>query len=144
MRERNVRLFVYGQLLAGERDHELLAGSEPLGVAHTDPAFQLIDIGAYAALVPGGSTSVAGELYLVDPKACLEIDVRREVPILFKRARIRLVDSAYAEAYVMDPDQVRGRRRLHHGDWRKRFSLAAPRALESPFAKWARNRFPSR
>jgi hypothetical protein len=40
---------------------------------------------------------------------------------------------------VMEPDQVRGRRRLHHGDWRKRFTgHVSP--FESPFAKWARSR----
>jgi gamma-glutamylcyclotransferase (GGCT)/AIG2-like uncharacterized protein YtfP len=135
------RLFEYGTLLDGEPDHELLARAERLGASSTEPAFHLVDLGVCAALVPGGSTSVAGELYLVDLKTRADIDVLRQVPILYKRFRIRLCDDSEAETYVLDPNQARGRRRLHHGDWRKRFTRDVPPPLESPFVRWARNRF---
>jgi gamma-glutamylcyclotransferase (GGCT)/AIG2-like uncharacterized protein YtfP len=131
--------FVYGTLLEGEKDHALIEGRMRLGARATEPAFHLVDLGPWAALVVGGSTSVAGELYLVDQRTLVEIDVIRQVPVLFKRARIRLSDGSEAESYVMEPDQVRGRRRLHHGDWRKRFTgHVAP--FDSPFAQWARSR----
>ena len=90
-------------------------------------------------MVAGGSTSVAGELYAVDQPTLLAIDVARQVPVLFKRVRIRLADGSEAESYVMDADQVRGRRKLHHGDWRKRFT-GHVQPFASPFAKWARDR----
>jgi gamma-glutamylcyclotransferase (GGCT)/AIG2-like uncharacterized protein YtfP len=139
MPESAVRLFVYGTLLAGERDHGLVEAAECAGAQRTLPAFQLVDLGAYAALVAGGSTSVSGEIYLVDRKTRGEIDVRREVPILFQRVRIQLADGSEAETYVMEPDRVRGRRQLQHGDWRKRFTGDVS-PIDSPFARWARSR----
>lgn len=133
------RLFVYGTLLKGEPGHSVLEGSESLGTAQTEPAFQLVDLGPFAALIPEGTTSVAGELYRVAMATVLRIDVLRQVPILFDRARIRLADGSEADAYVMTRDQVRGRRTVHGGDWRKRFSDQA-RPVDSPFARWSRNR----
>ena len=56
-------LFVYGTLLEGHPGHGLLAGARFDGTARTEPSFELIDLGAYAALVPGGSTSISGEIY---------------------------------------------------------------------------------
>jgi gamma-glutamylcyclotransferase (GGCT)/AIG2-like uncharacterized protein YtfP len=135
------RLFVYGTLLEGQPGHGLLDGAEFVGAASTEPAFELIDLGAYAALVPGGSTSVSGELYSLDREGLARIDRERQVPLLFERARIRLADGSDAEAYVMPADKVRGRRRLRHGDWRKRFAPTVPRPAPSPFVAWARGRF---
>jgi gamma-glutamylaminecyclotransferase len=135
------RLFVYDTLLDGQPDHHLLAGAEALGAAHTEPIYQLVDLGSYAALVAEGSTSVAGELYLVDLALRARLDRHREVPILFERATIRLADGAVAEAYLMSPDRVRGRRRLRRGDWRQRFAPSVPRRDPPPFVRWARDRF---
>jgi gamma-glutamylcyclotransferase (GGCT)/AIG2-like uncharacterized protein YtfP len=134
------RLFVYGTLLEGEPGHGVLEGSESLGAAQTEPAFQLVDLGPYAALIPGGTASIVGELYRVAMATVLRIDVLRQVPILFDRARIRLADGSEADAYVMTREQARGRRTVHHGDWRKRFSSDKGRPVESSFIKWSRNR----
>ena len=141
MEARKCRIFVYGTLLEGHPGHGLLDGAELGGVALTEAAFELVDLGAYAALVPGGKTAVSGELYLVDLETRARIDRERQVPLLFERARIRLADGSEAEAYVMSADKVRGRRRLRHGDWRRRFEPAVPRPEPSPFVTWARGRF---
>jgi gamma-glutamylaminecyclotransferase len=140
MAETTSRLFVYGTLLSGERDHSLLKDSQRLDVVSTEPAFELVDIGAYAAMVPGGRIAILGELYALDLKTLADIDVRRQVPILFRRVQIRLADGSQAGSYLMDPEQVRGRRRLAHGDWRKRFAPGPRSPVESPFARKARER----
>jgi gamma-glutamylcyclotransferase (GGCT)/AIG2-like uncharacterized protein YtfP len=135
------RLFIYGTLLTGERDHALLAGAELIGPAQTEAHFQLVDLGVYAALVPDGKVAVHGELYAVSLTTRREIDVARQVPILFQRVPIRLADGTQVETYAMTTDQVRGKRRLAHGDWRTRFAPATQRRAGGAFVKWSRSRF---
>jgi gamma-glutamylcyclotransferase (GGCT)/AIG2-like uncharacterized protein YtfP len=140
--QRDCRLFVYGTLRQGEPRHALLAGAELLGVALTTPAFHLVDIGPYAALVRGGATAVHGELYAVDAQVRRSIDVALEVPILFTREAIALAGGAEADAYLLTMDQVRGRRRLAHGDWKQRFSSrSGPPRAGGAWAEWSRGRW---
>jgi gamma-glutamylaminecyclotransferase len=134
-------LFVYGTLLSGEPSHALLDGARALGAATTEPAFHLFDLGPYPALVAGGTSAVAGELYEVTAQALAAIDVHEEVPRLFHRSCIALADGAQAEAYLLDADQVRGRRRIRSGEWRTRFrATPAPGARDAPLVRWMRNR----
>ncbi len=118
-------LFAYGSLRRGELHHAHLEGAEPLGIARTPAAFHLVELLSFPALVPGGRLEVVGELYRVPRELLLRLDVLKEVPRLFDRARIALADGSTAEAYVMRLEQVVGMRRLRTGDWRARFS--APR-----------------
>ena len=132
-------LFVYGSLLAGEPDHGLLAEAEPLGQALTPPAYHLVELQSYPALVPGGRLQVAGEVYRISRDMLLRIDVHKEVPRLFDRVSIELADGRCVQTYTMRLDQVPGRRRLRSGDWRQRFS-SSRRPAPGPFVKWARGR----
>lgn len=135
------RMFFYGTMLPGERDHAFLANAESLGPAVTEALYQLVELNVYAALVPDGRVAVHGEVYAVDLETRRKIDVSRQVPILFQRAKIRLADGSEAETYLMTADQVRGKRRLAHGDWRKRFAPTAERSAPGQLVSWARNRF---
>jgi gamma-glutamylaminecyclotransferase len=135
------RLFVYDTMLTGEPENEILRGAELVAAAETEAAFHLVDLGAYGALVPGGQTAVLGEVYAVERATCLALDVRREVPILFRRCAVRFADESLAEAYVLSPDQVRGRRRIPSGDWRKRFAPVTA-SVPRPWSEWARGRRP--
>ena len=138
---RRYTLFVYGTLLRGETSHTLLKDAASLGPATTAATFDLFDLGAYPALVFGGTTAVAGEVYELEVRQLAAVDVHEEVPRLFKRERIELADGRNVEAYVLDRDQVRGRRRIRSGDWRTRFQVERPAGLrDSPFAAWARRR----
>jgi gamma-glutamylaminecyclotransferase len=135
------RLFVYDALLAGEPEHSLLERAEALGDALTAPGFRLVELGARGALISGGNEAVRGELYVVDRESLARLDVSREVPILFRRARIPLADGSEADTYLMLPDQVPGKRRLPHGDWRARFAPRRSRPEAGPFVTWSRGRF---
>ena len=117
-----LRLFVYGTLLAGERDHPLLAGAEFQRRALTSPRYTLVDLGVYPALVASGRVAVHGEVYLVSKQHRFATDVKKECPVLFHRAQVELEDGTTAEAYLMREEQVRGKRRLAAGDWRQRFA----------------------
>ena len=135
------RMFFYGTLLPGERDHALLAAAQLLGPAITEPLYQLVELNVYAALIPDGKVAVHGELYAVNLETRRQIDVKRQVPILFQRATIRLADGSDAESYLMSAEQVRGKRRLAHGDWRKRFAPTVERKTPGQFVGWTRSRF---
>jgi gamma-glutamylaminecyclotransferase len=118
----DIRLFVYGSLMQGEREHERLAGATFVGLARTVPEYTLVDLGPYPALVEKGRVSVAGEVYLIDKKQRFSLDVKMECPVLFRRIEVRLEDGSRAETYAMRDEQVRGKRRLANGDWRSRFA----------------------
>lgn len=132
---------MYGTLLTGERDHALLASAELLGPASTEPLYQLVELNVYAALIPDGKVAVHGELYALDLETRRRIDVARQVPILFQRGTVRLADGSEVETYAMNADQVRGKRRLSHGDWRKRFAPTLERQAPGRLVNWARSRF---
>ena len=114
------RVFVYGTLLAGEPNHDLLAGARCLGPARTAPAFDLYSFGPYPGLVREGGTAVAGELYEVDDATLARLDVLEGYPDLYDRGPIRLSDGTEAIAYTVRRDQVWGLPRLGAGDWRQK------------------------
>lgn len=133
------RLFVYGSLLSGEADHALLAGAEFLGPASTSAEYYLVELNGFPALVHGGKLGVTGECYRVDAALLRRLDVHKQHPVLFQRQQLRLSDGELAHTYMMTLEQVRGRRRLKSGDWRRRFG-GLPSERQGPWAKWARER----
>lgn len=132
---------MYGLLLQGEREHDLLAGAELLGPATTAARYTLADLGVYPALLERGTIAIVGELYRIDRKQRFAIDVKKEVPILFQRIVVELADGTSAEAYAMKDEQVRGKRRLAGGDWRGRFAPRPRPDTAGPFVRAARARF---
>lgn len=134
-------LFVYGTLRQGEAQHGLLASARLLRTASTPPEFSLVEVAPYAALVRGGATSVTGELYEVDLATRRVIDVERQVPLLFTRETIELADGTSADTYLLTSEQVRGRRRLAHGDWKKRFTRSISPHAGGAWVTWSRGRW---
>jgi gamma-glutamylcyclotransferase (GGCT)/AIG2-like uncharacterized protein YtfP len=142
MSSREVTLFVYGTLLMGDASHELLTGARLVGEVRTLPRYALVDLGAYPGLVAGGDVAVAGELWTVDVATLAKIDVHEGHPVLFERRPVELEGGVIAEAYQLDVEQVRGRRRIRSGSWRERHErpAAAASARDSPFARALRSR----
>ncbi|MFN3430105.1 MAG: gamma-glutamylcyclotransferase [Candidatus Sericytochromatia bacterium] len=112
------RVFVYGTLLAGEPNHRVLAGARYLGPARTEPVFELVSLGPYPALVPGGGVAVVGELYEVDDAGLARLDWLEGYPELYDREAIPLADGTRALAYMQRPAQALGLPRIESGDWR--------------------------
>lgn len=114
-----LRVFVYGTLLPGERNHHYLARCERVEAARTHAEFELLDMGTYPALVAGGAQSVPGEVYLVDADALTWLDRLEECPEFYLREQVALLDAEPAEAYVLPPARVpHGAARIPAGDWR--------------------------
>ncbi|MDI1449798.1 gamma-glutamylcyclotransferase family protein [Polyangium sp. 6x1] len=139
---REIVLFVCDSLMQGEELHARLAAARPLGPATTVAGYDLVDLGATGALVPGGMVAVVGELYALEPQALAALDVFRGHPVLNQRVSIRLADGREAQAYTVAPDQSAGRRRVLSGDWRKRrgaTGLGGGRGA-GPVVRWAGRR----
>jgi gamma-glutamylcyclotransferase (GGCT)/AIG2-like uncharacterized protein YtfP len=116
-----MRLFVYGSLLAGESNASWLGGARFLGSAQTRAEYTLVDLGPYPALLRGGTTSVAGELYAVESPLLEALDAFEGHPEDFQRSPVRLAsDDDPAEAYFFPRDRAAGAPVIEGGDWRIR------------------------
>lgn len=139
--EPTVRLFVYGLLLQGEREHGLLEGAPLLGPVSTAPEHTLVDLDFYPALLVGGQVAIQGELYAVSRHLRFKLDVHHQCPALFRRVSVKLADGSQAETYAMDEDKVRGKRRLRGGSWRGRFEPRRSTVPPGPMTQYAKKRF---
>ena len=102
------RVFVYGTLRAGEPNHYhyLLDHHAIVRRARTEPAFELVSLGAFPAMVAGGATAVVGEVYDVDAVTLAALDRLEGHPRFYEVA-----------AYVLPIEQAHGRPRIPSGDW---------------------------
>jgi gamma-glutamylcyclotransferase (GGCT)/AIG2-like uncharacterized protein YtfP len=114
------RVFVYGTLLSGERNHHLLERARLVGEARTEPLFSLYDLGPFPGLVPRGSQMVAGEVYEVDEPTLAALDRLEAHPDFYRRVSVSVDDGTSAQAYLLTIEQVRGRPIIASGNWRTR------------------------
>jgi gamma-glutamylcyclotransferase (GGCT)/AIG2-like uncharacterized protein YtfP len=117
------RVFVYGTLMRGERAQAYLARARFVRIARTEPAFTLVSLGRFPALLAGGTTSVRGELYDVGDDLLAALDFYEGVPSLYRRVLVRLRGGGSAHAYVLargrqrrDPVLATGNWKDHHAD----------------------------
>ena len=112
-------VFVYGTLKAGEANHRWLRGAVYLG-RRLLPGAQLHDLGPYpmALLQEGVADVIHGELYSIDAAGLARLDVLEDYPALYDRRLVTLSDGGKAWVYHGRPEQVRGKPRVPHGDWR--------------------------
>ena len=70
------RVFVYGTLKRGGRNHAFLAGQQFLGEARTPPGFTLYSFGKYPGMVreAGDTAGVTGEAWAVDAACLRQLD----------------------------------------------------------------------
>ena len=95
----------------------LSAGRSVLAPARTEAAFELVSLGAFPAMIAGGATAVVGEVYEIDPVTLAALDRLEGHPRFYQRRPIRLADGDEVLAYLLSPEQARGRTRIPSGDW---------------------------
>ena len=113
----STRVFVDGTLRAGEPTHYLLDHHAIVRRALTEPAFELVSLGAFPAMVAGGATPVVGEVYDVDAVTLAALDRIEGHPRFYERRTVRLEDGDEVAAYVLPIEQAHGRPRIPSGDW---------------------------
>jgi gamma-glutamylaminecyclotransferase len=104
------RLFLYGTLKRGGRNHRLMAGQCYVGPAVTATRYRLFDLGPFPGLIEqAGGRSVRGELWDVTPKCLAALDEFEGVEVgLFRRAEIELADGTRVQGYLFT-ERVDGR-----------------------------------
>ncbi len=114
-----MKIFVYGTLRRGGSNHHLLleGRAEFVARARTPPAFELLDLGAFPAMVAGGTTSVLGEVYVVSERLRERLDILEDVPRLYHRTAITLEDGAEVETYLLADVSFSRSPRIASGDW---------------------------
>lgn len=113
------RVFVYGTLLRGERNHHVLAGARWLGDHTTAPGYTLYDTGPYPAAAAPGETALRGEVYAVDAATLQALDILEDYPRLYTRRRI---ETPFGAAWIYLWIARRGGRWpiITNGNWRRR------------------------
>jgi len=66
---KKILVFVYGTLKKGFHNHYLLAGSQYLGNAKTEPIYQMYSAGGFPIVSREGDKEIIGEVYSVS-EAC--------------------------------------------------------------------------
>jgi gamma-glutamylaminecyclotransferase len=116
------RVFVYGSLMSGLHNHHMLDGARRVGRGTTGPHYRMVSLGGFPAVLAGGSSAVAGELYEVPGRVLGRLDRLEGHPDWYRRTPcdVRLDDGTAVEAemYVMTGHAYDGRDPVPGGDWR--------------------------
>lgn len=103
------RVFVYGTLMQGLRNHHILNCAKFSGTAKTMlPSYSLIQFPSQSSpgnitpgMVKNGTECVMGELYIVDDECLAILDEFEDVGREYERSRIMLEDGSQAWAYFL-------------------------------------------
>lgn len=127
--ERTIKVFVYGTLRKGERNHHYLKKAELLEESCWTYG-TMIDTGhGYPALLPSESNKVIGELYLIHPQELKRLD-KLEGYEEGQRNNLyeRVVQPIYTSSeqidafvYIMN-DDCKNNRIIPSGNWKNRTS----------------------
>ena len=131
--KRYTRVFVYGTLMSGERNHGLLGKCALVGEGRTAPYYELVSLENYPGMVRGGRTSVLGEVYDVDSATLWLMDQLEGHPHYYQRGLVSTDWGELVQAYLLPALEVEGLPRIHDGDWR-RASRETLQRLSSPEA----------
>lgn len=103
------RVFVYGTLMRGLRNHGKMAFAKFSGTAKTMlPSYTLVQFPSQSSpgnITPGlkkhGNDCIEGELYVMDDDCLAVLDQFEDVGGEYERSRVMLSDGSYAWAYFL-------------------------------------------
>ena len=114
-----MKLFVYGSLMQGQRNHDNLKDSAFLGEAETGAEFEMVTNGSIPIVRPG-SEIVRGELYEVSDEVLKNIEVLEEVAAgLYKKIEIDVKGEKaviFLGGTILESDNWA---KVEGGDWKK-------------------------
>lgn len=74
------RIFVYGTLKRGCKNHHWLAGQRFIAEARTQPIYRLYDMGGYPGMIRADNgVAVEGEIWEVDEGGMARLDVLEDI-----------------------------------------------------------------
>lgn len=107
-------VFVYGTLLSGEYNHDVLGDSELTFSGYVKIPYRMINLGAFPALIKDTKEhKIYGEIYSVTKDVLKDLDMLEGVPILYKRAYVKKYDIMLYEL-VNVPDN---KPEIRSGNW---------------------------
>lgn len=112
----STRVFVYGTLMRGQRNHHWMRGAVWLGCS-SPRGFSLWSLGQYPVACPGGGGRIRGEVYSLSLAHLYRLDVLEECPRFYRR---RLVRTRFGMAWIyyqLEPPA--NAIWLPGGDWRR-------------------------
>lgn len=116
-----IKVFVYGTLMRGQRNHDFIEDSEFLYEKKTKPLYSLYSLGAYPAMAGGGEISVSGEVFLLTKKDLKRIDCLEGHPKYYERKQIELEDGEIVDTYLMPEKKIHQHDGIliRPGNWKK-------------------------
>jgi len=114
------RVFVYGTLLSGFENHDMVLGHEATLVATTTTAnahYRMVDVGYFPGVYLDGDSVVFGEVYDVDDETMGMLDALEGFPRLYSRAQVQLENGMLAWMYIYNYGRP-GMREIDDGDYR--------------------------
>ncbi|MCG7921012.1 MAG: gamma-glutamylcyclotransferase [Candidatus Thiodiazotropha lotti] len=109
------RVFVYGTLRRAQVNHDLLNSASYLGNHQTQPVYKMYHLGSYPGVVKRGSTSISGEVFLVDALTMSHLDRLEGYPRAYTR---ELIPTPWGQAWIyLYRGSLRGRQIIQTGRW---------------------------
>ncbi len=136
------RVFVYGTLLRGLRNHYLLDGASFVRADVTVDRFTLLDFGRYPAVVPRPRDPIHGEVYDVDDDVLVALDALEDYPRWYDRVQVQLAGGGAAWMYVFNhPPEAEGRPYtvVDGGSWMRELTSAGRLEEQLPGGLWTRH-----
>lgn len=99
---KGIKVFVYGTLMRGYRDHEKFLSEAKFAGNFIAEGFQLFDFGSYPRVIHSEIDKIYGELYIIDSNTLAKLDILEDEGNLYIRKLIRVFNdnNEIQEAYT--------------------------------------------